>query len=119
MSDESGTNEIYVQPFPSAGRKLRISTRGGTQPIWRPDGRALFFIAANGALVEAELSPSTAGLEVRETRPLFIPSPLGRWLGRPQYAVAEDGRRFLFNIVVPDASPKAVTVLLNWNAGAK
>jgi Tol biopolymer transport system component len=41
-SDESGRREVYVVPFHGAG-KWQVSTSGGTYPIWRKDGKELFF----------------------------------------------------------------------------
>ena len=38
ISDESGRDEIYVLPFPVAGQKWPISSEGGTEPKWSPDG---------------------------------------------------------------------------------
>src|SRR5579872_5665951 len=35
---ESGRNEIYVQPYPGPGGKYQISTEGGTEPVWNPEG---------------------------------------------------------------------------------
>src|SRR6202030_1842180 len=46
-SDESGRREIYVQPYPGPGGKRQISTEGGTEPVWNPDGRELFYRCAN------------------------------------------------------------------------
>jgi serine/threonine protein kinase len=43
-SDESGQPEVYVQPFPTTGSKWQISNSGGTQPMWRRDGKELFFM---------------------------------------------------------------------------
>ena len=42
-SDESGRDEIYVQPFPAMDGKWQVSRNGGTWPIWAPDGGELFF----------------------------------------------------------------------------
>ena len=45
-SDESGTWEVYVQAFPDAGSKQKVSQHGGAQPKWRrSDGGELFFLA--------------------------------------------------------------------------
>ena len=41
-SDETGRNEIYVQPFPGPGRKWQISPEGGEEPVWARNGRELF-----------------------------------------------------------------------------
>jgi len=42
-SDESGRSEVYIESFPDRGKRTRVSTRGGTFPRWRRDGRELFF----------------------------------------------------------------------------
>jgi serine/threonine-protein kinase len=42
-SAESGTREVYVQPFPGAGAKVRISTQGGWTTRWSRDGRELYY----------------------------------------------------------------------------
>ena len=34
VSDESGRDEIYVQPYPGTGRKQRVSKDGGRLPVW-------------------------------------------------------------------------------------
>src|SRR5262249_50729415 len=39
-SNESGRPEVYVQPFPGPGAKTLMSTDGGTEPRWSPNGRA-------------------------------------------------------------------------------
>src|SRR4029077_11465276 len=43
LSDETGRNEVYVQPFPGSGHRVRTSTAGGEEPIWSRDGRELFY----------------------------------------------------------------------------
>ncbi len=43
VSNESGTNEVYVRPFPGPGRKLQVSTDGGSDPVWSRNGRELFY----------------------------------------------------------------------------
>jgi eukaryotic-like serine/threonine-protein kinase len=43
VSNESGTNEVYVRPFPGPGGRWQISTGGGRFPLWSRDGRELFF----------------------------------------------------------------------------
>ena len=43
VSDESGREEVYVQPFPGPGGKWQISTEGGSEPVWARNGRELFY----------------------------------------------------------------------------
>ncbi|MBK5254452.1 MAG: PD40 domain-containing protein [Vicinamibacteria bacterium] len=121
VSDESGTEEIYVQSFPNPGRKRRVSTGGGLSPVWGPTARTLFYLAPSGEVMEAELSPSAGGIEVRPARALFkVPPPVGTgWHDRNQFAVTADGQRFLISLPVEDPSPRDITVILNWKPGAK
>ena len=42
-SDESGRNEVYVERFPDLGDRVRVSTDGGTSPLWSPDGAELYY----------------------------------------------------------------------------
>ena len=42
-SNDSGRYEIYVQPYPGPGGKWQISTEGGNEPVWNPNGRELFY----------------------------------------------------------------------------
>ena len=46
-SDESGRLEIYVRPYPGPGGKWQVSTDGGSEPVWNPKGRELFYRAGN------------------------------------------------------------------------
>ena len=43
VSDETGRFEVYVERFPKLGDRRLISTAGGVQPLWSPDGRELFY----------------------------------------------------------------------------
>ena len=42
-SDESGRREVYVQPYPGPGGKWQLSTNGGQEPVWNPEGGELFY----------------------------------------------------------------------------
>jgi Tol biopolymer transport system component len=119
-SNESGAWEVYVTGFRDRGAKRRISTRGGTEPKWRGDGRELYYLAADGRLMAADVQES-ANLDVRPPVPLFethTVTPVGSSMGlidSNQYDVAPDGRRFLVS-TLPSGSTKPITVLSNWPA---
>src|ERR1700739_3608398 len=58
-SDESGRNEIYVQPYPGPGGKWQISTVGGREPLWNRNSRELFYRNGNKVMaVEITTKPS-------------------------------------------------------------
>ena len=93
ISDESGRNEIYVQPYPGPGGKSQISTDGGTEPVWNPNGRELFYRSGDKMMaVEIATQP---GFAAGKARMLFegqyVPTPATF----PNYDVSPDGQRFL------------------------
>jgi eukaryotic-like serine/threonine-protein kinase len=118
QSNESGRPEILVQPFPGPGGKLQVSTNGGAQVRWRPDGKELFYIGLDGRLmaVPIGLAPNKQSLEAGVPMPLFLTNIGGAIQGafKQQYIVSKDGQRFLMNSVVTQAVPSPVTVILNW-----
>jgi eukaryotic-like serine/threonine-protein kinase len=117
MSPESGSAEIYVQPFPGPGERKRVSTNGGVQPKWKRDGRELYYLLPNGTLMAVEMTVGTT-IEPGIPRPLFqtrlTPSAIA-----DQYAVAADGQRFLVLTPVGDAPETPITVVFNWTAALK
>lgn len=50
VSNETGAAEVHAQPFPGPGRIVRISTKGGTFPIWSRDGRELYYREGTGLI---------------------------------------------------------------------
>ena len=58
ISDESGRYEIYVQPYPGPGGKWQISTEGGTEPVWNPNGRELFYRSGDKMMVGGHCHPA-------------------------------------------------------------
>jgi len=110
-STESGPEDVYVQAFPT-GDKYRISRNGGTQPMWRGDGKELFFLAADGTMMSATIRAGDS-FEAGIPRALFA-SGVVLTGNRRQYAVAKDGQRFLINLPQQRATATPLTVVVNW-----
>jgi serine/threonine-protein kinase len=53
VSDETGTREVYVRPFPGPGSRSQISTGGGMVPIWSRAARELFFLTPDRRIAVA------------------------------------------------------------------
>jgi serine/threonine-protein kinase len=112
-SDESGRNEIYVQPYPGPGGKSQISTDGGTEPVWNPNGQELFYRSGDKMMaVEIATQP---GFAAGKARMLFegqyVPTPATF----PNYDVSPDGQRFLMLKAAEQATaPNQINVVLNW-----
>jgi eukaryotic-like serine/threonine-protein kinase len=47
-SNESGTNEVFVEPFEGGGRRWQISVSGGIEPAWSRDASRLFYRHGQG-----------------------------------------------------------------------
>ncbi len=116
VSDESGSQQVYVQSFPTLGGQRQISREGGTQPRWRRDGKELFYLAPDRKLMAVTVK-TAAAFEADAPRPLFQTALNVNEL-RQTYAVSADGQRFLLNTSL-EAGPAPMTVVLNWPARLK
>jgi Tol biopolymer transport system component len=109
VSDESGRNEIYVRRLDGGERHWLVTTDGGTEPLWRRDGKELFFrrgpnvfaVAVGGGAIP------TFGTAVR----LFSGSYVGdsRWV---HYDISPDGKRFL--MVRTERLGEQIDVTTDW-----
>jgi len=113
MSDESGHYEIYIQPFPGPGGKYQISSEGGAEPVWNPNGRELFYRSGYKMMaVDVMTQPSFSTGKPRVLfEGLYLPSGV-----TPSYDVSPDGQRFLMLKAAQQGQPAAVqiNVVLNW-----
>jgi Tol biopolymer transport system component len=95
-SDESGRNEVYVQSFLEAQTKLQISAAGGTGPVWRPDGKELYFLNAEEDVMALDVPVGNQPRFGSPHRLFHMPTPAAT---APPYgasfAVSRDGGRFL------------------------
>jgi WD40-like Beta Propeller Repeat len=90
VSDESGRNEIYVSRFPELQGKIAVSSGGARRPIWRADGKELFYLGEEGALMSVTIAAGAATLDVGK------PSTLVRGgFYEGVYAPDASGTRFL------------------------
>jgi Tol biopolymer transport system component len=119
VSDESGRNEIYVQSFngsSSAGTdRWQVSIQGGMQPRWRRDGRELFYLGADSALMSVEVMAEKS-FTYKESKVLFTVPELIRRGPRNDYDVTPDGTRFLVRTSGQPDLPEPIHVIVNWPA---
>jgi serine/threonine-protein kinase len=118
-SDESGRHEIYIRPYPGPGAKWPISTDGGTEPVWNPTGRELFYRRGNKMMVvDVAARPVFAA---GRPRLLFTGDYVPAETTYPNYDVSPDGRRFLMvqRSAREHATPSQIVVVLNWHEELK
>lgn len=124
-SDESGSSQIYVRPFPAGasgeGGKWQISTQGGRSPIWSSNGRELFYTSGDRRIMTTSYAAKNGS---------FLAEKPVIWSGRQMiedvpirgYAssvvdLAPDGKRFAILVPASAEAPKPpthVNVLLNF-----
>ena len=112
-SNESGRYEVYVQPFPGPGGKWQISNAGGTAPVWRRDGKELFYLAPDRKLMAVAIRAGAA-FESEAPAPLFqtrVRIDMDR-----HYDVSADGQRFLMTMPLEDGTSPPITLVQNWTA---
>ena len=114
-SDESGREEVYVQPFPDGGRRWQVSRAGGAFPRWRADGRELFFYAGH-TLAAADIALGSAP-RIGDITSLFTFRRRATNVNVYPYAVTPDGQRFVVNARV-DQSP-LLSIVINWQAALR
>jgi len=111
-SNESGTTEVYVVPYPGSGAKTQVSRRGGQLPVWNPNGRELFYVSAGKELMAVDVETATT-FSAQTPRALFAMPPYMAQRGMP-YDVSADGTRFLVRkSVVSVGQPGELRIVLN------
>ena len=94
-SIESGRNEIYVRPYPGPGGQTKISSNGGIEPAWSPDGGEIFYRSADSFMaVPVRTSPDFSAGQARALFPDRY-AKWGREDGPRTYDVFSDGSGFL------------------------
>jgi eukaryotic-like serine/threonine-protein kinase len=114
-SNDGGERNVFVQPFPVTGGKHQISRDGGSQPVWRADGRELFYLRSDGSLMAVPIA-ATGQFDAGVPQALFRTAVPIFGTSRGQYAVTKDGKRFLTTATPDKASVAPLTVVVNWTA---
>ena len=110
-SNESGTFEVYVRPFPGPGGKWQISNEGGCQPVWARSGREIFYRNDRKMMaVSVDLDPA---FRLGKSRVLFEGDFQRRDAGFARYDVTPDDQHFVMVLDV-ESGPTQIHVVQNW-----
>lgn len=120
-SVESGKPEVYVQEWPGPGRKVQISSEGGIDPVWRRDGKEIFYRNGSRMMVvpislQPEFRPGKPELLWTADYMFGLSSSCGlRGPTITSYDVTPDGQRLL---MIKDNDSKLfatkIVVVVNW-----
>jgi len=111
VSDQSGQNEILVESIPMGKGRRQISTEGGDWPVWRRDGKELFF-RQGAKIMAAPIRLTETSVESGKPQVLFeVPV-------NTRFQVSHDGQRFLIALPMEGAAAASpLTVDTDWRAG--
>jgi hypothetical protein len=121
QSYQTGRCEIYVRSFPmEAAGVWAISIDGGEKPIWRRDGKELFYLTLDKKLMAVEVQTGEI-FKVGATRLLFqthAQPRINTWgIGKgKQYFVSSDGKHFLVDTLIDNTTPTEISVMVNWKS---
>ena len=108
--------QIYVSAYPPNGDPQRITTRGGVQPMWRADGRELYYLDPEGNLMAMAVAQTAQAFTAGPPRLLFDTGLRRVRSGVEEYAVARDGQRFLVKLPAGGDTQAGFSIVLNWPA---
>jgi hypothetical protein len=115
VAEESDSPDVFVQRL-AGGADRTIVASGGDQPVWRRDGRELYFVDDDLRL-HAVTVERRGDAVPRVSAPTRLPVPpilKAHW--GTEYDVSPDGQRFYFLTKNDTPPPRALQVTLNWRA---
>ena len=93
-SDASGRPEVYLDSYPRRGQRVLVSSGGGVHPVWRGDGRELYYWR-DGALVAVQLGAANGSLPpIRVSQTVLFRAKYDVGVST-MYDVSPDGQRFV------------------------
>jgi Tol biopolymer transport system component len=110
-------SEVYVQPYPADGRRIRISTSTGINPRWAPDGRRIVYRALDGAFYSVDLNPD--GRTFRPLAPVRLFSQPPRAPTDHRYGADARLEKLLLTMPLDSGGAPAapITVIVNFVQG--
>lgn len=121
-SDETRKLQTYIASFPNMGEKRQVSNCGGGEPIWRADGRELYYLSLDWKMMAVQVK-TDGDVEASAPRALFqadVLNPFGN-IGGNEYAVTSDGQKFLMlepagTNDAAGATSDQINVIVNWES---
>ncbi len=117
-SQETGSPEVYVRPFPNAADgKYQVSANGGSEPLWSHSGREIFYVNASNQMVAASVAVAPS-FSVTGQKVLFSVTSFQRDATHRLYDVAPGDQRFLM-VSLGSLSRSADVIVENWTQELK
>jgi Tol biopolymer transport system component len=118
-TNDSRQFEVYIATLSAPAERRQVSVGGGVQPVWRKDGKEIFYLTPERKLMAVEVNLG-APPRFGTPKPLFqtnITRDRGAFTGQA-YSVTDDGKRLLVldNVNDPVRGPGEISIVLNWDA---
>jgi hypothetical protein len=101
---------VYLRPFPEPNQRWQVSTQGGAQPLWNPNGREIFYRSEDKTMV---VSVSAGAVPTLSDPTLLFEQPyaFGAGITIPNYDISADGQRFV--MVKGESNAARLNLVLN------
>ncbi len=113
VSNESGSYQVYIQPFPTGSGKWQVSTDEGFEPHWAPDGKTLYYYNSGRIMTV----PVQSGQSLVTGKPQVL---INGYFKRPtdsglNYSISPDGQYFITtNSTADDDNLRQINIVQNW-----
>jgi serine/threonine-protein kinase len=112
-SDESGRLEIYVRPFPDVnGGRWEVSTGGGRMPLWSRDGRELFYVSPEGAMMVSRVEAGRTWVATTPVQLFRSDYMFATPANTRTFDIAPDGKRFLMIKEIATPNPRQASIVV-------
>jgi Tol biopolymer transport system component len=119
QSDESGRSEIYVRELSDQGGKWQVSADGGFQPLWRTDGKELYYSNENWDIMAVSVVTDGETFQADIPTKLFNQRYNTAGIRQTRFVASADGRKFLMNVALNKENNADMAMVLNWDAELK
>lgn len=107
VSEESGQQEVYVEPWPKRAPRVRVSFGGGRRPQWAYDSQTVYFLRGNAVMQSGQIGTTAV--------PAFsTPAALFEVPGLRDIAVTRSGSRMLAVIGPPAGTTTSAHLVVDW-----
>jgi serine/threonine protein kinase/Tol biopolymer transport system component len=112
IDDGGDQGQVYVQPFPPTGARIRLSTTNGAGPVWIDNGRKVVFTTDGDHFMSVDVSASPTRLHAGVPRELFTQPNSHSGCGA--FAVDPSGERFVIAVPPKEWIDAPINVIVNW-----
>jgi serine/threonine protein kinase/Tol biopolymer transport system component len=116
-SRESGSDQVYITRFPSAGSKVQVSAHGGGGPRWSQDGKWIYFWnSAHNVLLRVAVSFAGTNPVFGAETPFINGAVYHTQFTDADYSLSRDGRVLVDRVGEQSAR---FTIETNWRMDTK